>query len=307
MARESRGPLGKYIPRPDRNQFQRFNNIPVIGDWLGRVGRVLQIASNPCAPTPTIWITAFFAGIPTMMWFFAKPSPTDYLAERLGSGRKKKKWKITVQATEALGRAGGGGALMTKAFTALRAAGYYFTVADMLTAGAVNWVSTAYRWSGCTTQGQNSAWAFATAIPDSVELPGPGSSIFTFWENGTGHLMVAGAGGVAVPGGMIGSVGYSLTADQYHPDFPIPSWTAELISNLGDTVAESPTITEQSGKQSSTGFFYNGMGLSRIANKTHTNGTYQVRITKDAGLMKWTSGSIQGTATPLSDAVTPDP
>jgi len=140
--------------------------IPIIGNDIYQVGQVYNIFAQPCAPTPTIWVEAFFANIPMLVWSFVKPDPTDYLTERFGSTHKRRrKNRFRVDEIDIGKPANGKGYLRWISFTGTRIAeriGWYFLVIDATTDFAVNWTSMAYRYTGC----QDPTSGYATSDAD---------------------------------------------------------------------------------------------------------------------------------------------
>lgn len=127
---------------------------------LQKIGHVVDIMALPCAPTPTIWVQAYFSALPTLIWSLFKPDPFDIGSGRGGRHHKtKKKFILNQMGFERSITAGASNALKWFAFTGGLAnkVGWYFVVADAAIDLSVNWTSTAMRWSGCTIPGE--PWA----------------------------------------------------------------------------------------------------------------------------------------------------
>lgn len=291
-----------------RKQFyNRFYGAPLIGKWMGRVGKVDAILSNSCAVTPEIWVHAAVYNAPLMIWSFLKPSPTDYLAERLG--RKKRGGKFSAFATTSpIGKppAGGAGWLAYRSFQFTRMVGWYFTLADATTGFAVNWTSTAYRWNGCVVPGGQ--WAQLHALDGAVELLPPIDFIFAHWIPDGHQFMGVGPTGIAVSNTQQASVGFSLSSRPNTFGFPDASWTANLVDGAsGEIVAEGQNRRDDAGNQYSNGVYANGIAWNRAANKAKSGGNYRVEVSKNFGVIEWSGGSMSATSSPTSNAITPDP
>lgn len=126
--------------------------IPIIGNDIYQAGQVIDIVSQPCTPSPSILVNAFFANIPMLLWSLVKPSPEDYLTERLGRHHKRRrKNRITIKDFDVGPPPGKRGAAWVE-FSAIKfieRIGWYLLVADATTDFAINWTSMAYRYSGC--------------------------------------------------------------------------------------------------------------------------------------------------------------
>ncbi len=291
-----------------RKQFyNRFHDIPKIGQWVGRVGKVDAILSNSCAPSPEIWIHAAIYNSPLLVWSFFKPSPTDYLAERLG--RKKRGGKFSAFATTSpIGNQPTSGAawLAFRSFQFTRMVGWYFTLADATTGFALNWTSTAYRWNGCVVPGGQ--WAQAHALDGAVELLPPIDFIFAHWIPDGSSFMGVGPTGIAVGNNQQASVSFSLSSRPNSFGLPDASWSANLVNGAsGVVVAEGYNRKDKDGNTYSNGTFANGIAWNRAANKALSGGNYQVWVQKSFGVIEWSGGSMSATSSPTSNAITPDP
>lgn len=132
--------------------FAGAKRIPIIGADIYQVGQVIDIVSQDCTPTPTIAVNAFFANVPMLAWSLVKPSPEDYLTDRLGQRHKRKRKNRFRMADFDIGpKPGSRGAAWVEFSTIklLERVGWYMLVIDATTDFAVNWTSMAYRYSGC--------------------------------------------------------------------------------------------------------------------------------------------------------------
>lgn len=129
-----------------------LKRIPLIGNQLYRVGQVYDIIAQPCTPVPSITVKAMFANLPMLVWSLFKPDPVDFLTERFGSVHKRRrKGRFTIQDVD-IGLPKGGGGIRNVEFATvklLERVGWYFLVVDATVDFSINWMSMAYRYSGC--------------------------------------------------------------------------------------------------------------------------------------------------------------
>lgn len=289
--------------------FYKASQLPTIGPWIGRVGRVVGIASVPCIVQPEIWVLAAFYNVPTAMWTFLKPSPIDYVTERVG--RKKKKFSFLNANPEAGPRINPAGELASIAFKGLKLGeriGWYLSVADATTGFLLNWISTAYRWSGCTVP--RGSFGHAHALPDSIPMLYPaGTGTFDLWIWDQSHGIGTGPTGCAVPTGEIASVGFNLEqVFNSIPGLPDCSFTCRIVSSgTANATSEASEFDQANGNKVYSGFYWNGASFFKAANKLIAGNSWSVEITKTEGVLRISQGSFTVTTTPLNDAVTPDP
>ena len=128
--------------------------IPIIGNDIYQVGQVLSIAGQPCAPKPTIAVSAFFTYTPYLIWSLVKPEPIDFVTERFGRPHKRRRRaRLNIDDLDALSGPGSPGFknLVYSSFKFAERVGWYFLVADATSDFLINWTSVAYQWSGCFT------------------------------------------------------------------------------------------------------------------------------------------------------------
>ncbi len=130
--------------------------IPIIGSDVYQVGQVYDMLVQPCGPSPSIVVTAFFQAIPTLIWAIAKPDTFDLVQDRFGRHHKrvsKKKFRLFDVTRGNLPLPRGLATIGLPIQNALERIGFYFLVADATTDFLVNWTSLAYVFSGCTPAG----------------------------------------------------------------------------------------------------------------------------------------------------------
>lgn len=129
-----------------------IEHLPIIGHDIYQVGQVIDIVSQPCGPDPTILVKAFFANVPVLLWSLFKPDPVDFLTDKFGQvHRRRRKGRSIIQSVD-IGSKQAAGGLNWAEFRGLQLSqriGWYFSIADATTDFAINWMSLAYRYSGC--------------------------------------------------------------------------------------------------------------------------------------------------------------
>jgi hypothetical protein len=163
--------------------FQPYD-IPLIGDDLANIGRVVDIIAQGCNSRPTIWVKGFFQAIPTLIWSAFKPEVWDIDIPSRHRRRKKPK-NLLFRAMDMIPDS-----LITIPVPrwtpfiineALERIGWYFLIADALEDFTINWMSTVYQYNGCTLPGV----AHATMQPlndfQNYIIPTGGQGIFNLW------------------------------------------------------------------------------------------------------------------------------
>jgi hypothetical protein len=133
-------------------EFQPFD-IPFIGDDIAKIGRAIDLYNVPCAPTAEIWVYGFFQAIPTMFISILKPQLVDInIRHRHGRPRKGKRMKFIAQAIfrDALISIPVPRWVVFRIYEWGQRVGWYLLVADATEQFAINWMSLAYKYSGCT-------------------------------------------------------------------------------------------------------------------------------------------------------------
>lgn len=147
----------------------QWTQLPFIGKDIARIGQVQQILATPCSVDPAIYVEALFQAAPYAIWSLVKPSGTDSISFGREGGMHHRYYKrrrgydlrerfrfngeLLGGRNVPLGR-GSIGAAFIVPFELAQKFGWYLLIADATTNGILNWVSTAYQWSGCKTPGQ---------------------------------------------------------------------------------------------------------------------------------------------------------
>jgi hypothetical protein len=140
----------KVVSTPKKQLF----DIPIIGDHLAKIGRVIDLWADPCKPDPVVWVYAFWQAIPTFAASLTKPELIDINIEhRRGKPRKgvKNKMKVDLLLRDALIEIPVPRWVPFRVYELSQRIGWYFLVADATEQMAINWMSLAYRYNGCQT------------------------------------------------------------------------------------------------------------------------------------------------------------
>ena len=141
---------GKVVQTPTAQLY----DLPIIGDDFAKVGRIIDMWSDPCKPTAEIWVYGFFQAFPTLFISLVKPELIDVNIHK-GShkSRRGKKFRMRPNAIfrDSLINIPVPNWRVFRIYEWSQRIGWYFLVADATETFAINWISTAYMWTGCTT------------------------------------------------------------------------------------------------------------------------------------------------------------
>lgn len=243
---------------PEGAQYP-YGGLPIVGPWMGRLGMVREILTQPCSPEPAMWVSAFFdKGLPKFLWSALKPGPRDYADIRRprsspGHGRRRR-FTFDVQDvlsgeladTEAQGWAK---FLLNPVIAELLKAEFWFLIASATADGALWWTSTAYRYAGC--QGSSGGYADSSAIPGYCTTGG----YFTAWAPSSHEFILNDDIAMTYPAGMNvwGGYGIDTGPDPFTGDPPEEiDW--ELIHlPLGEVVQTRTAKLNQDGSRTAKG------------------------------------------------------
>lgn len=127
-------------------------DLPLIGDDLANIGRVIDMWADPCKPYAEIWVYGFFQAFPTLFISLVKPELIDVNIHK-GSHRPRKgkraKFRASAIFRDALIEVPVPDWRVFRIYEFGQRIGWYFLVADATENFAINWISTAYMWTGC--------------------------------------------------------------------------------------------------------------------------------------------------------------
>ena len=176
-------------------------DLPYFGKRAQKVGRVIDMWSQPCSADPYMMVLAGWHATPTIIWGLFKP---DLIGYNWGEGGRahgrKKKWKWSVPDAfyeRDMGKLLPRWARFAGAFA--ERVGWYFCVADVTIDGAVLWTSLAMQYSGCPIEGGNYASGRGTepmfCTPETWEAP-----YYGFLEHHGEGCMVTSSEVIVAPG-----------------------------------------------------------------------------------------------------------
>jgi len=165
-------------------EIENFHDIPFIGPWPSKVGKIISLWATPCSPSAEIWVKAFWHDLPWLVWAFIKPETTDLVSERFGTGhhrKRRKRFQIVDRYPPRIPVPKG--AVGTAVFPIVQAAervGWYLLIVDATLDFAINWQSTAYTWEGCGVE--DAAWATGRSLSSEMILPSEPDFIVPCWN-----------------------------------------------------------------------------------------------------------------------------
>lgn len=130
----------------------QFFDLPLIGDDLAKVGRIIDLYAEPCSPTAELWVYGFFQAIPTLFITLTKPELID-INIRKGAHRRRKGRRLKFRADalfrDAIFQIPVPRWVVFRIYEWTQRIGWYFLVADALEDFGINWMSLAYKYNGC--------------------------------------------------------------------------------------------------------------------------------------------------------------
>lgn len=157
-------------------------DIPIIGSHIAKIGRIIDLYSMPCAPTPEIWAKALWQATPTAILTYAKPELWDVGIPDHRKNNKKRPKGVAgalLKMTDSIVEVPLPRWRVFRAFELSELAGLYLFLADIAEDAVINWMSLAYEYTGCQDQFQ--AYAYRDHADHSTEIPMGGSVPATPW------------------------------------------------------------------------------------------------------------------------------
>jgi hypothetical protein len=130
------------------------SDLPIIGDDIAKIGRIIDLYATPCSPDPGVWVLALWHAIPTFAASILKPEAVDIsIRHRRGKPRKGKKFKFKASHLfpDAYLQIPVPRWVFFRIYELSQRIGWYFLLADAAENLGINWMSTAYKWAGCST------------------------------------------------------------------------------------------------------------------------------------------------------------
>lgn len=151
-------------------------DIPLIGDDMAKIGRIVDLWAQPCSPTAEIWVYGFFHAIPTLITTLLKPELIDIdIPSKRHKKRKGKRMKVFPHLIfrDTIISVPVPRWVVFRVYELGQRIGWYFLVADALEDFAINWMSMAYQWNGCDQIDPPPYWLIG-GDTDVATTSGPG-------------------------------------------------------------------------------------------------------------------------------------
>lgn len=144
-------------------------DLPIIGPWLGTIGRVKALTAAPCDPEPGIYALAAFMEAPNAVYTLFGPDCVDEAFDSFRGSKHHKGRRLRVKKgimERGSPPTAGWGWKFFRAGELAQRIGWYVAVVDVTLDFTLNWTSLAYAWTGCDTPGLPRAywlWNIETA------------------------------------------------------------------------------------------------------------------------------------------------
>lgn len=273
--------------------------LPFIGQGIGRIGQVYQIQANPCDIDVEIWVYAFWSGLPQLGWQLFKPEALDNVITRFGRpigrhARRRFRAREVFSPTINPGRGLGWAAF--RIVGALEKIGWYFLVWDAATQTALNWTSLAYRWAGCTTPFA----PFAHARLEGLWNIAPGQENWVPMSLVNEQTFIVTVDGIYVPPGYTANFTLQVQALPPTPERPGRLTRAYLWNRNYGTIIEMGL-----GQNTPSGVGYT-QGVHRDYWAATPDGEWEVRLECDGGICQ-IEGCIFRAFGAVNEPILPDP
>lgn len=169
--------------------IDNYWDIPFVGTWPLKIGKIIELTATPCTPSPQIWAKAFWHDIPWLVWAVIKPDPVDLVLERFGTRHKfkrRRRFQIVEKVLPqipvpkgAIGRA------VFPVIQAQQKLGWYLLIVDATLDFAINWTSTAYQWEGCAVP--DAYWCNGRAVSKTTIIPKDIEVELPIWDDRNQH------------------------------------------------------------------------------------------------------------------------
>jgi hypothetical protein len=233
-------------------------DIPFIGAHISRVGRAIDLFAAPCSPSAEIWVYGFFTAIPTLFATLLKPELIDInIRHRPGKPRRGKRLRFIAERVFR-------GVLIEipvprwvvfRIYEWGQRIGWYMLVADATEQFAINWMSLAYKYNGCTSV--QLCYFHGEAVHSLIGAGGAGGWRRIAYLSTGSSLMNFPTTGIqpAVNGKF--NVSYTAAFSDYHvpSQSQIPTLTAWRVSGV---------ISQQQNVQEGPGAFKYASGATFI-------------------------------------------
>lgn len=264
-----------------------MSDIPIIGEWTGKIGKINNILATPCNITPAIYVEAFFAAIPQMVWSLFKPDSIDSLYDRFGRPHhrgKKLRFRGGGSISSEIPVGKGIGRALFPIGALINRVGWYFIIVDAALDHAINWMSMAYQWSGCDTPYD---CACEGIYPETDGFQPGGYRELQNWSwtgpHDGANVFIT---GVDVLPGFDASMSLSVVGEPSHNTPSTGSFSGiRLIRDDGHVAFEHGTAGFGARK--------GGMGWSHVKNNSGSTQRYTAQVSVGGGVVRLMSGRWQ--------------
>lgn len=149
----------------------KTSDIPIIGPWMGKIGRLQQIQAIPCNPTPKIMAYAFWQQLPFLIYTLTVPDCEDIIQGAIGGFRHKHRRGLHIKDGHVVPGHPPEPGIGWRAFDLWELSdkvGFWMMIIDASLDLEINWMSTAYQYSGCGVASPSFAQWEAPAGSDVV-------------------------------------------------------------------------------------------------------------------------------------------
>lgn len=220
------------IPAPD--------DYPIIGPWIGRLGKIDALYATPCDPTPAVYAKAAWAAAPLMLWTLFKPDAEDLLTGRFFQHHKKRRRRRFRVGGRVHGTPGFGlGKRWVKFLVPIalkERLGWYFILVDAISAFQFNWASLAYAWQGCKSP--DIAYCNLRGDGSNRGSFGNYNQIFHGWQVVDQNIFMGDNNSIVIPQGYFARLSLETSPEQ--PDFGVP-----LCNQFATTMFNSRNAAQQ--------------------------------------------------------------
>ena len=176
-------------------------DVPVIGEWVGKVGRVKRMVAQPCDPGAYIAVLAMWHALPGMIWSLVGPDCIDLVDDRRGRPHRRRRGIRWSDGHYIRGEPpiSGFGWRIFRLGDLVQKVGWYWGLVDATADFAVNWMSLGMIFTGC--KGAGNPYAHLQSFSPGQALLFTGAWVPLTWPVVDDHIFIAGGAAVGIPHG----------------------------------------------------------------------------------------------------------
>lgn len=242
-------------PAPFYNPVKK---VPLIGKWYGRIGRVHQIWSQPCSPTPWIMVKAAVVSAPRLAWSLVKPDFLDLKYDALTKNRRRHgrrgRMKIHVIDQPVYAPKRGLERMLFSSAEFAQRVGWYLSVIDATTEFVVNWSTLTYQYAGCEAPGLY--YAYLSEISDWPQTSDGGTKKYNNFKTNNVNGIGTGPTGVSFEPGTHYTLAWGCSVSGNGPGVldPTAVYPRLVEGGSGVTVDRGDASPQPDGSIAYTGF-----------------------------------------------------